>query len=167
MKAIPLSFEDLLAPKTELILEQRGDGRLWASNGGLATPVTVHRCFPWSAPTKYISLRNDDGDEVELVRDATALPQPARDALGDALVVAGFVLTINRVLEIEEEIEVRTWNVITDQGPRRFQTARDEWPRDLAGGGFIIKDVAGDLYHVADVQAMDTRSRKLLWPLVD
>ena len=167
MKATPLDIEDLLTPKTELILEHQSDGRLWASSGGPIKPVTVHRCFPWSAPTEYVSLRDDEGNEVALVRDTSVLPPAARAALSDALAIAGFLLAINRVLAIEEEIEVRTWKVVTEQGPRRFQTARDEWPRDLPSGGFVIKDVAGDLYHVADVKAMDARSRKLLWALVD
>ncbi len=171
MKATQLdsgvAVDQMLTAQTEIILEHRSDGRLWASNGGPTKPVTVHRCFPWSAPTEYVSLRDDEGNEIALVRDTSVLSPAAQAALSDALAVAGFLLEIIRVLEIEEEIEVRTWKVITEQGPRQFQTARDEWPRDLPGGGFVIKDVAGDLYRVANVQTMDARSRKLLWALVD
>ena len=66
-----------------------------------------------------------------------------------------------------EEIEIRTFAVETKQGKRTFQTERDEWPRELAGGGLLIRDVAGDLYAVRDPAALDPQSRKLLWAFID
>jgi hypothetical protein len=33
--------------------------------------------------------------------------------------------------------------------PWRFQTPRDEWPREVPGGGLLIRDVAGELYFIA------------------
>jgi Domain of unknown function (DUF1854) len=71
------------------------------------------------------------------------------------------------VLEVEEEVEIRHWRVETRQGFRTFQTRLDDWPRALPGGGFLIRDVAGDLYHLAAPKAMDQRSRELLWAFVD
>lgn len=53
------------------------------------------------------------------------------------------------------------------QGKRTFQTRLDEWPTQPSRGGIVIKDVAGDLYHLADPDGMDDRSRKWLWAFVD
>ena len=44
---------------------------------------------------------------------------------------------------------------------------RDEWPRELAGGGILIRDVSGDLYRIGEPAKLDARSRKLLWAYVD
>ena len=66
-----------------------------------------------------------------------------------------FVMDIERVDSIEEEFEIRNWRVVTRQGPRTFQTRRDEWPREMPHGGVFIRDVAGDLYRVADPEALD------------
>ena len=55
----------------------------------------------------------------------------------------------------------------TRQGPRRFQTLRDEWPRPMPGGGIVLRDVAGDLYLVPDPKALDRASRDRLWALLD
>ena len=33
---------------------------------------------------------------------------------------------------------------------RTFQTRLDHWPCELPGGGLLIRDVAGDLYYIAD-----------------
>jgi hypothetical protein len=48
-----------------------------------------------------------------------------------------------------------------------FQTRLDDWPRELPGGDILIRDVAGDLYHVPDPEALDQRSQELLWAFVD
>ena len=71
------------------------------------------------------------------------------------------------VVPTEDEIEIRTFHVRTRQGPRRFQTLRDEWPRPMPDGGILLRDVAGDLYLVRDPAQLDRASRAHLWPLLD
>lgn len=153
--------------EVELRLERRADGQLWAVLGLEAVPVWVHRCFPWTAPGRFISLRDKEEEEVALVRDLSELEPESRRALQSALLEAGFVLEVESVESIEDEIEIRTFRVRTRQGPRRFQTLRDEWPRPMPGGGILLRDVAGDLYLVRDPQALDRASRDRLWPLLD
>lgn len=151
-----------------LTIERGADGRLWAAwPDRTARAVTVRRAFPWSEPAKYLSLRDDDEEEYALVADPADLDRASRQALEHALVEAGFVLEIVRVHEIEEEVEIRHWRVETRQGGRTFQTRLDDWPRTLPGGGLLIRDVAGDLYHLADPASLDRRSRDLLWAFVD
>jgi len=87
--------------------------------------------------------------------------------LEEAMVAAGFVFEITRVMAIEEEVEVRHWRVETRQGTRSFQTRLDAWPRLLPHGGLLIRDVAGDLYHLPEPAALDHQSRALLWAFVD
>lgn len=148
-------------------LERRADGRLWALRDGEARPVWVRRCFPWSDPMCYVSLRDQDENEVALVADPEALDAESREALEWALASAGFVFQVTRVLEIEEEVEIRNWRVQTRQGERRFQTRLDDWPLELPGGGLLIRDVAGDLYRLAEAGRLDKKSRALLWAFVD
>jgi len=156
-----------LPPDTPLMLERRADGRLWAGQGPAACPVVVRRCFPWSEAGHWISLRDDDQQEVALVRDPALLPEASRNALLGALGEAGFVFEVTRVTEVEEEVEIRHWSVETRQGARTFQTRLDDWPRSLPGGGFLLRDVAGDLYRLPEPARMDKRSRELLWAFVD
>ena len=151
----------------ELRLERRTDGLLWAIQDGCEVAVRVCRCFPWSDPTRFISLRDFDDEEVALVRSAAELDPGSRKVLEEAVVEAGFVLQIERILAIEEEIEIRSWKVCTRQGERSFQTPRDEWPREVPGGGILVRDVAGDLYHIASPETLDGTSQRLLWAFVD
>jgi hypothetical protein len=150
-----------------LSLEWRADGSLWATKDEEERPVSVRRCFPWSEPTRHLSLRDTDEEEFAFVQDPAELDARSRAALEMALTVAGFVFKVTRVVEIEEEVEIRRWRVETGQGPRVFQTRLDDWPRTLPHGGLLIRDLAGDLYHLGAPEELDRQSRDLLWAFVD
>ena len=72
-------------------------------------------------------------------------------------------MTVTRIISLNEDFEIRNWHVETRQGSRHFQTRLNEWPYEVPGGGLLIKDLAGDLYYVADPESMDKNSRKLFW----
>ena len=153
--------------KESVALRHQGDGRLVAVIGERTVPVKLRQCFPWSEPTRHVSLRDSDDKEVALVDEPASLDGESRQALEIALAEAGFVLEVTRVIDIDEEIEIRQWTVETLQGNRSFQTHLDDWPRVLPGGGLLIRDVAGDLYRLADPKGLDKKSRALLWAFVD
>lgn len=150
-----------------LALERRDDGQLWARIGDEERAVRVHRCFPWSEPGRFLSLRDTDNEEFALVSSIADLDGGARSILESAVAEAGFVLQVTRIHDVAEEIEIRTWKVDTIQGERSFQTRLDDWPAEVPGGGIVIRDVAGDLYHVVDPDGMDEKSRRWLWAFVD
>ena len=143
------------------------DGRLVVMVDGAPVPVRLRQCFPWSEPGLHLSLRNDEDREIAIVDDPAELDAESRSAIEQALAEAGFVLEVTRVLDIDEEVEIRQWTVETRQGRRLFQTHLDDWPRSLPNGGILIRDVAGDLYRLAAPSQMDRRSRELLWAFID
>lgn len=161
------SMKHRIQREEALALEQRADGRLWAVRGGDARPVVVRRCFPWSRSERYVSLRDDQHREVALIKDPAELPEASRAALENALAEAGFLFQVTRVHSVDEEVEIRHWRVETRQGERLFQTRLDDWPRALPGGGFLLRDVAGDLYRLPEPARLDPKSRELLWAFVD
>src|SRR5687768_210932 len=165
MKTIERAPE--LQNRPTVSLRNNGDGRLRAQIGERVVAVKLRQCFPWSEPTRHISLRDNDDKEIALVEDPSSLDAESRQAFELAVAEAGFVLEVTRVLEIEEEIEIRQWTVETKQGKRSFQTHLDDWPRVLPSGGLLIRDVAGDLYKLADPKGLDKKSRALLWAFVD
>jgi hypothetical protein len=151
----------------DLALERAPDGRLLVLTTDGPVAVRLRQCFPWSEPSRHISLRDDRDHEVALVADPSSLDEESRTALELALAEAGFVLEVTRVVDVDEEVEIRQWSVETKQGRRTFQTHLDDWPRVLPKGGLLIRDVAGDLYRLPDPRSLDRKSRELLWAFVD
>lgn len=152
---------------TTLVVERREDGRLWAVQRGDAVPVKLVRCFPWSAPGQYLSLRDDEDEEVAFVGDPDELDAESREVLAEALYAAGFVLEVTAIEELEEDVEIRRWKVRTRQGPRQFQTALEAWPREAPDGGLLMEDVAGDLFRIPPAGELDPKSRSLVWAFLD
>jgi len=129
--------------------------------------VKPKRCFPWGELERYISIRDMQNNELVLVRHLNDLDDESRQAVDDALNETAFVFEIQRIVDIQTEFEIRSWQVITDQGEYCFQTKLDEWPMKLEQGQFIIKDVAGNLYSVSNMNNLDERSRRFLWAYLD
>ena len=158
---------ELAVGPPQIVLRVATDGRLHLHVDGGCVPVRLRQCFPWSEPGLHLSRRDDEDREVAIVDDPALLEPESRRALEHALAEAGFVLEVTRVVDLDEEVEIRQWTVETEQGRRSFQTHLDDWPRILPGGGLLIRDVAGDLYRLAAPSSMDKKSRELLWAFVD
>lgn len=148
-------------------VERRRDGRLWVVDSRGETPVELTRCLPWSSPGKYLSLRDERGDERAFVPTTEQLDPTSRATVEASLARAGFVLDVTRIVSIEEDFELRLWVVETAQGERRFQTPLDSFPRELEADALVIEDVFGDLYRIREPQRLDPKSRKLLWAFTD
>src|SRR3989442_1973898 len=77
----PRGSEATTSDAGQLTLERRADGRVWAVRDGSERAVWVRRCFPWSEPGRFLSLRDDDEEEFALVRDAAELAPASRRGL--------------------------------------------------------------------------------------
>jgi hypothetical protein len=105
--------------------------------------------------------------ERAFVTDLAELDPASRAVVDETLRRASFVLDIVEILAVVEDFELRSWRVRTLQGPRSFQTALDAWPRQLPEGALVLEDVYGDIYRIADPQALDAESKRLLWAFMD
>src|SRR2546425_3989649 len=118
-----------------LTLERRADGRLWAARGDVERAVWVRRCFPWSEPARFVSLRDDEDREFALVRDPAELDPASRRVLEETMVAAGFVFEITRVMAIEEEVEIRHWRLQSTPGRGALSTRASTTPPRSAHRG--------------------------------
>ena len=142
-------------------------GQLQVISGGKTTAVRVQPCFPLSEPNRFFSLLDCEGNEVGMVENPADLDAAAREILEAALADAAFTIKVKAIESIENDIDLRIWKVVTAAGSRTFETRLGSWPRKLEDGGVLIQDVAEDLYHIEDVNALDTKSRQLLWAFSD
>lgn len=163
----PPYIEDIPATPGELRVVRQDDGQSLAQWGAHSAHVKAVCCFPWSHPEGFVSLRDDDDFEIAFIPSLDALDEASRAVTREAMRESGFVLEITKVYGLDEEYEVRNWRVETMQGPRTFQTHRDEWPTRLRRGGHLIHAVAGDLIFIPDTATLDPESRKHLRVVLD
>jgi hypothetical protein len=147
-------------------LELDAAGRLWLRRGELSRPVVPVRCFPWSAPSELLSLRDENDTELLFLEQPDQLDPASARALELALATAAFVLEVERVLSIEEDQEIRIWKTQTRQGRRILQTRLDEWPWPSPDGGHLMRDLAGDLFRLPPLETLDEHSQRVLWAYV-
>ena len=144
-------------------IQRDSDGSLHIIREGKPVTVMLHPCFPWSATTRYISLRENENKEIYLINRLEDLDDASRQAVEASLAESTFMLEVTAIKQIKKEFDLRLWTVDTKQGPRRFQTKLEDWPRNLPDGGMVISDLSGDLYHIADPDGLDRKSARLLW----
>jgi hypothetical protein len=143
------------------------NGTLWFHGNGERTVVRPRLCFPWSTEDRFISVRNAKDEEILFVESLDDLDADSRAALKTAMTEARFVMEITFIRAIRTDFELRVWEVETAQGFRAFQTKLDDWPRALPGGGYLVRDVCGDLFLIPDPDALDPKSRERLSAFVD
>ena len=148
-------------------LRTGADGRLQCKSAGSWIPVRVVRCFPWVSAERFFSLRDRDGKEAALVEQPADLDGLSRKALGLAVAASASCLEIRKIRRIGQDIELRVWEVETRAGGRKFQTELDTWPEPIPGGGWIVRDITGDLYRIPRPEELDQTSKSLLWAFLD
>ena len=148
-------------------LRTGADGRLQCKAGEAWVPVRVARCFPWLSAAGFLSIRDKDGKELALVENPDDLESLSQKALELALTASASCLEIRKIRRIGQDIELRVWEVVTTAGDRKFQTELDTWPEPVPGGGWIVRDITGDLYRIPRPEGLDVASRRLLWAFLD
>ncbi len=108
--------------------------------------VFVKRCFPWTHAEAFFSILDEKNVELMFIEDPQSLSLENQEVLKEYLLRTNFYFKVEKLIDIREDFELRNWQVITEQGARRFQTGLQDWPKQIPGGNFIIHDIAGDTY---------------------
>ena len=124
--------------------------------------VLAVRAFPISAPDEGISVVDGDGHELAWVSRLSALDEPRRALLAEALEQREFMPRLLRVKSVSSFATPSTWSVDTDRGPTSFVLKGEEDIRRLGPALLIVNDAHGVQYLIGDLMAMDKQSRKLL-----
>ena len=148
-------------------IRRNGDGTLHIIREGKPVTVMLRPSFPWSASTRFITLCENENIEIYLINRLEDLDDASRQAVEASLAESIFTLEVTAIKKIKKEFDLRLWTVETKQGPRRFQTKLDDWPRNLPDGGMVISDLSGDLYLIANPDELDRKSARLLWSFRD
>jgi hypothetical protein len=122
----------------------------------------VARCFPWSVPGQFISIRSKEGKEVALLTTLDELPPEARGLIEQELGEKVFNPRILRVIECKHEFGMGRLIAQTDRGEVTFEIRTRDDVRVLSPIRALLRDADGNTYEVPDINALDRASRKHL-----
>jgi hypothetical protein len=140
-------------------------GQLIVRLAGAAEPILdarVARCFPWSVPQAYVSIRNKEGREVVLLKTLGELDEASRAIVQMELRDKIFNPKITRIVDHRTEFGITSVSAETDRGPVIFQIRSRDDIRILSASRLLFRDADGNTYEVADVTALDAHSQKFL-----
>ncbi len=125
--------------------------------------VRVARAFPFSDPDNYIGLRDGDDKDIGILTTLHGLDGDSRAIIDDELERRYFTPKVQRVLTVEEQFGVVTWEVETDRGTRRFlvRNLRDNaFP--LGPNRVMMTDTDGNRYEFPDARTLGPKAYAVL-----
>lgn len=147
---------------TDIKVYYKQNRQLYLQKGEDEHEIQVKKCFPWTHPLEYLSLRDVEDTEVYLVENLTQLDPESRKNLAKYLDKSDYIHEIVKVVDVIEDVELRNYKIATKGGERSIQTRLDDWPSLQDDGGVIIQDLNGDLFRITSPEVLDEKSRELL-----
>lgn len=119
--------------------------------------------FPISNRDSFVSLRDLNGDEIGVIERVHDLDGTSRHIVHEELNRSYFLPQIEEIFSVTDDLNVITWSVFTDKGPRTFEV-RDPRKnvRSVGGGRYIVKDVDGNRYDIPRLGRLPLKSQTLI-----
>ena len=124
--------------------------------------VRAARSFPWTAPEKFVVLReavDEDPKELATIPDLAGLPAATRATIEAWLDRHTFIPKITRVLELRSGNTALLFRLDTDRGERRVKILEREDMRPLADGRTLLRDASGVVYELPPLDRLDRESQ--------
>jgi hypothetical protein len=120
------------------------------------------RTFPLTDPDHYISLLDDEENEIGVIEDPQKLEPESQGVLEGILEHTYFLPLVEKIKKITEDFGVYRWEVETNKGDRTFEVRGRDDVRFVAGGHVLVRDIDGNRYHIKGINRLDPESRALL-----
>ncbi len=146
-------------------IERDEAGQLVVKIAGREDPIVdarVVRCFPWSVPESYVSIRDGDGKEMVMLKSFDGLDPAHRELLEAELSDKIFNPKIVKIVNYKHEFGVTSITAVTDRGEVTFQMRSRDDVRVLSPIRALFRDVDGNTYELADVTTLDSAAQKNL-----
>lgn len=123
----------------------------------------VRRAFPLSKPEGFLSLQGADGKEIAMLRGIEEVDPSSRSLLDEELDRRYFTPRIERIDLLRSDAGMWRFNVQTQRGPAEFfvRNWRDS-AVEIARGRWQISSVDGGRFEIADLDALDPTSQRML-----
>ncbi len=128
--------------------------------GELFETLEARRLFPTSDPDKYITLLNEEGKEVAVIRDLATLTPDSAAAVREVLKEYYLIPRIRTITKTERRSGSNYIHAETDRGPCFFKIqSRQQDIKVLFDRRVLIRDSNDNRYEIPDFRALDRKSR--------
>ena len=119
------------------------------------------RClFPTTGPDKYITLLDEDGKEVAVIRDLNTLMADSATAVREALQEYYLIPRIRSITNVENKPGGYYIHAVTDHGSCFFKVqSRQQDIKALFDFRVLIRDSNDNRYEIPDYRTLDRKSR--------
>ncbi len=119
------------------------------------------RQFPQELPWEFISVLNDDKEEVGIIRRVELFSGEEGELLRTELERRYYTPLVEKIHSMKERHGFSYWKVTTPEGNVEF-TLKDTFRSILKteGGGILLLDVNGNRFRIPDVSRLDKKSYK-------
>ncbi len=134
------------------------------TDGNVLKDLEPRRLFPLSDLEHYITLLDDSEHEVAFITNLSDLDEDSRQALCGCFTDYYMIPKIVEVLQIYDKFGSLKFKVRTERGVVEFRIrSRHSDIKLLRNGRIIIRDSNDNRYEISDFDALDNRSKKLLF----
>ncbi len=127
------------------------------------THLEPRRLFPMTGVSKYITLLNDDGEEVAVIRDLATLPPDERKTIESCLSEYYHVPKIEKITGSSEKFGVIKFFCETDRGSCTVEVRNIvNQVKLMYGVRVLFRDNDDNRYEIPDINAIDRKSRGFL-----
>lgn len=127
--------------------------------------IQVIRMFPFSDPTKYISIRTPDehSKEIGVIEDMKDVTKETAQMLTEQLNLRYFTPIITKIVNIKEEYGYAYFDVVTDRGACRFTiNMGGHAVVHLSETRILISDIDENRFEIPDVTKLTPKELKKL-----
>ncbi|MBQ8605630.1 MAG: DUF1854 domain-containing protein [Clostridia bacterium] len=152
-----------LTPETVFFYEKNGFAALTLSENGEKTEysrVFFHRNFPFDMPFEYISVLDDEENEIGMLRSLDTLEKTQRNIVISELDKKYYQPEIKAVLSLKERYGFSYWKVKTADDRDVSFTMQDTFRHIIRAGSdkLIMLDVDGNRFVINSIAALDRKS---------
>ena len=133
------------------------------ADGETYNRLEPRRLFPVNKIYNYITLLNEDGKEIAVIRDIADLNDSSRAVINTSLDEYYLVPLITKIVSITEKSGTLNWQVETNRGFKAFDVRdRNHDIRIYNDGSVRVRDSHDNRYVIEDYRKLDKHSYKQL-----
>ena len=133
---------------------------LKTESGEVYERLEPRRLFPVSRADNYITLLNEEGIEIAVIRNMTDLNKESRDIVQYSLDDYYLVPHIIKIYSVSEKNGKIHWAIETERGYKEFDIRnRNHDVRVYSDGRVRVRDSDDNRYIITDYKKLDKHSR--------